>query len=80
MAWKEADENIGTIENVFVKPDWRKRGLASHLIIEGIRYLQKCNLDYIQLLVETKNESALKHYKSIGFEIRKEEKRYWINI
>ncbi|MDX8046192.1 GNAT family N-acetyltransferase [Gracilibacillus sp. S3-1-1] len=80
MAWKEADENIGTIENVFVKPDWRKCGLASHLIIEGIHHLQNCNLEYIQLLVETKNESALKLYKSIGFEIRKEEKRYWITI
>lgn len=32
MAWKESDENIGTIENVFVKPDWRNRGLAKHLI------------------------------------------------
>lgn len=27
MAWKETDENIGTIENVFAKPNWRKRGL-----------------------------------------------------
>lgn len=80
MAWKETNEDVGTIENVFVKPDWRKRGLASHLIIEGIRHLQNYDLDYIQLLVETKNESALKLYKSIGFEIKKEEKRYWITI
>jgi ribosomal protein S18 acetylase RimI-like enzyme len=80
MAWKETDENIGTIENVFVKPNWRKRGFASHLIIDGIRHLQNCNLEYVQLLVETKNESALKLYQSIGFEIKKEEKRFWINI
>ncbi|WP_194287361.1 GNAT family N-acetyltransferase [Gracilibacillus oryzae] len=80
MAWKETDESIGTIENVFVKPDWRKRGLASHLIIEGIRHLQDCNLKQVQLLVETKNESALKLYQSIGFEIEKEEKRFWIDI
>lgn len=80
MAWKEIDEEIGTIENVFVKPNWRKRGLANHLIKEGIRHLQKHNLDSIQLLVETKNESALKLYTSIGFEMRKEERRYWINI
>lgn len=38
MAWKESDENIGIIENVFVKPDWRSRGLAKHLITEGIRH------------------------------------------
>ncbi|WP_249871787.1 GNAT family N-acetyltransferase [Oceanobacillus saliphilus] len=81
MAWKETDENIGTIENVFVKPNWRNRRLAKHLITEGIRHLKNnCNLEYIQLLVETKNESALKLYKSIGFEFKKEERRYWINI
>ncbi|WP_042472620.1 GNAT family N-acetyltransferase [Bacillus ndiopicus] len=80
MAWKEQDQNIGIIENVFVKPDWRGHGLAKHLIIEGIRHLQKCDLDYIELLVETKNESALKLYQSIGFKIKKEEKRFWINI
>lgn len=80
MAWKEIDENIGTIENVFVKPEWRNRGLAKHLITEGIRHLKNRNLEYIQLPVETKNDSALNLYKSIGFEINKEEKRYWINI
>ncbi|WP_084309053.1 GNAT family N-acetyltransferase [Alkalihalobacterium bogoriense] len=68
------------MENVLVKLDWRSHGLAKHLITEGIRHLQKCNLDYMQLLVETKNESALKLYQSIGFEIIKEEKRFWINI
>ncbi|MBB4826002.1 ribosomal protein S18 acetylase RimI-like enzyme [Sporosarcina luteola] len=80
MAWKETDENKGVIENVFVKPNWRNHGLASHLIKEGIRYLQTCNLDYIQLLTETRNESALKLYKSIGFETMKEEKRYWLDL
>ncbi|QTD42998.1 N-acetyltransferase [Sporosarcina sp. Te-1] len=80
LAWQETDTNIGTIEDIFVTPDWRKRGIASHLITEGIRHLQNCNLERVQLLVETRNESALKLYQSIGFEIRKEEKRLWINI
>ena len=80
MVWKEKDENIGTIENVFVSPTWRNHGLASHLIVEGIHYLKNCNLDEVQLLVETKNQSGLKLYKSLGFEINKEEKRYSINL
>ncbi|GEN85984.1 GNAT family N-acetyltransferase [Oceanobacillus sojae] len=80
MAWKEKQEDIGTIENVFVKPHWRKYGLASYLISEGLHYLKSCNLSKVQLLVETENESALKLYRSLGFETIKEEKRYWIDL
>ncbi len=81
MAWIDIDDNKGIIENVFVKPEWRKQGLAKHLIIQGINHLNSFQyLKIIQLLVETKNESALNLYKNIGFEIEKEEKRYWINI
>lgn len=80
MAWKEKKEDIGIIENVFVKPGWRKLGLASHLITEGLHYLKSCNLSKVQLLVETENKSALKLYRSLGFETIKEERRYWIDL
>jgi predicted GNAT family acetyltransferase len=45
MAWTEIDENIGTIENVFVKPDWRNRGLAKHLIVKGTLHLKTAILN-----------------------------------
>ncbi|MBT2214923.1 GNAT family N-acetyltransferase [Virgibacillus dakarensis] len=80
LVWKVKNENIGTIEDVFVKPYWRRHGLAKHLITEGIRHLRNCNLEYAQLLVETKNQSALKLYKSLGFEVKKEERRYWVDL
>ncbi|WP_368901991.1 GNAT family N-acetyltransferase [Oceanobacillus oncorhynchi] len=80
MVWKEIQEDIGTIENVFVKPRWRNHGIASHLITEGLHYLKDCNLSKAQLLVETENESALKLYRSLSFETIKEERRYWIDL
>lgn len=72
----QEDEKTGSIEEVFVVPAWRKKGIATHLIRYGLRYLQEKGYTAARLSVLTKNEKALELYQSLGFTISGEEHRY----
>jgi ribosomal protein S18 acetylase RimI-like enzyme len=74
MAWEE--ETVGIIEDVFVRESWRKRGIAKHLLTEGLKYLKGLNLSYAQLSVLATNQTALSLYKAVGFIIENESIHY----
>ncbi|AWX54507.1 GNAT family N-acetyltransferase [Brevibacillus brevis] len=76
MAWQE--EKVGVVEDVFVQEPWRKRGLAKFLLTQALGYLKSHELKSAYLMVETTNETALSLYKSVGFEVDKEEIRYYM--
>ncbi|MBH0329934.1 acetyltransferase [Brevibacillus brevis] len=78
MAWREEDE--GVIEDVFVQEPWRKRGFAKFLLAKALEYLKSHELKSAHLMVETTNLSALSLYKSVGFEVEKEEIRYYTEL
>ncbi|MEN2767916.1 GNAT family N-acetyltransferase [Ornithinibacillus xuwenensis] len=78
MAWK--DEEIGVIEDVFVREAWRKQGIARFLLTKALLYLKEKGLGEAQLMVDTENEKALNLYKSVGFEVVEEEKRYFVEL
>lgn len=72
----QENEKSGSIEEVFVVPAWRKKGIATHLIRYGLQYLQEKGYTAARLSVQTKNEKALELYQSLGFTISGEEHRY----
>ncbi|MEW4369379.1 GNAT family N-acetyltransferase [Paenibacillus kandeliae] len=76
MVWKEEEE--GVIEDVWVRPDWRQRGIARYLLTEALMYLQQHGLHTVGLTALTDNDNALSLYQSVGFTIEKEEVRYGI--
>ncbi|WP_407676491.1 GNAT family N-acetyltransferase [Perspicuibacillus lycopersici] len=78
MAWKE--EEIGIIEDVFVRSNWRKRGIATYLLTTALIYLKERGLTTAQLMVDTVNETALRLYQSVGFEVVEKERRYYIDL
>ncbi|NRS49644.1 N-acetyltransferase [Brevibacillus sp. HB2.2] len=78
MAWREEDE--GVIEDVFVQEPWRKRGFAKFLLAKALEYLKSHELNSAYLMVETTNLSAMSLYKSVGFEVEKEEIRYYTEL
>ncbi|KMZ42666.1 MULTISPECIES: GNAT family N-acetyltransferase [Bacillales] len=78
MVWREEDE--GVIEDVFVQEPWRKRGFAKFLLAQALEYLKAHELKSAYLMVETTNLSALSLYKSVGFEVDKEEIRYYTEL
>jgi ribosomal protein S18 acetylase RimI-like enzyme len=78
MAWEE--DETGIIEDVFVKKQWRKKGIAKFLLTNALTYLKDKGLKEAKLMVDTKNENALTLYKSVGFQVMDEEKRFFIEL
>jgi ribosomal protein S18 acetylase RimI-like enzyme len=78
MSWRE--EDIGAIEDVFVRESWRKRGFAKYLLAQALSYLKSHGLENAQLEVEVTNNAALSLYESVGFYPKREEIRYFIDL
>lgn len=77
MAWQDS-EDTGTIEDLFVMPEWRNKGIARELLREACRYLKERGMSYAELSVLVDNETALNLYQSVGFETVEEEQRFWV--
>ncbi len=78
MAWQE--EEMGVIEDVFVKEQWRKQGIAQFLLTTALTYLKEKELKEAKLMVDTENDKALNLYKSVGFEVTEVEKRLFTEL
>ena len=72
MAYYEPDfeqneERVGYTEYVFVRPGWRRRGLARHLVTRGLHFLRERGLAYARLEVAARNEGAVGLYEALGY-------------
>lgn len=59
---------IGKLNFLYVKKPFRKKGVASKLYNEAIKIFKQMGIEYISLLVDAKNDTALSFYKKQGFE------------
>lgn len=64
--------HFGYISVVAVRPGFRRKGIATALILEAIRYLHSLGLSKIQIRVDVTNTPAIQVYKKLGFEIMSE--------
>lgn len=78
MAWRE--EDMGVIEDVFVRENWRRKGIATFLLTTALTYLKDIGLTKAMLMVDTENEKALQLYRSVGFNVIEEERRFFIEL
>lgn len=60
-------------ENIFVMPQWRKKGVASCLISKGLSHLAQQGAKYALLEVRANNIKALDIYKRMGYKILREQ-------
>jgi ribosomal protein S18 acetylase RimI-like enzyme len=60
---------LGLTEDVFVVPQWRRMGIAKHLITEGMRFLRKNGLKWAGLEAKESNHPAVELYQSLGYQI-----------
>jgi ribosomal protein S18 acetylase RimI-like enzyme len=72
LCWNEEQNRktgrkVGTIENVFVRDAWRRRGIASRMICKGFEYFKEHGLEFARLDMNSVNEPALKLYDSLSF-------------
>jgi ribosomal protein S18 acetylase RimI-like enzyme len=58
----------GSSEYIFVRPEWRRRGIARYLLAETLRYLKARDMVYASLEVLSQNARALALYESMGYE------------
>ncbi len=70
---EQNEERVGYTEYVFVRPGWRRQGLARHLVTRGLHFLKERGLAYARLEVAAHNEGAVGLYRSLGYERLHEE-------
>ena len=66
-------ENFGELNGLYVKKEFRKRGIGKELILSALSEIKE-HKDFARLSVTRKNEHAIKLYKDIGFRIIQESK------
>lgn len=59
----------GELENMFVVPQWRRRGVGKALIGELRRRMKAKGTDRIYVSAYAKNEDAIHFYDSCGFDL-----------
>lgn len=63
--------DVGSIQNVAVLPEFRRRGLGAALVQKALLGFQQAGIERVGLEVTAENCSALRLYKKNGFDILK---------
>ncbi|NHI93564.1 MAG: ribosomal-protein-alanine N-acetyltransferase [Candidatus Lokiarchaeota archaeon] len=69
----------GHVISIAIKPNFRKKGVGSHLINEIIRILEDNKATKLVLEVRTTNKMAIEFYERIGFKITTKLNKYYDN-
>lgn len=59
----------GETEFIFVRPQWRKRGIAAYLTAQALKHLKQQGGEAAFLEVSATNENALELYRRLGYEV-----------
>lgn len=62
-------ENVGFIDAVYVKNEYRKQGIATQLVEEFYKWCKSKDVKYVEVSSYIKNDDACNLYKKFGFEI-----------
>ena len=62
------NKEVGWINDIYVKKEYRKNGIAKRLIFEGIKEFRKKGFLEVSLNVYSTNKHAISLYKSLGFQ------------
>jgi ribosomal protein S18 acetylase RimI-like enzyme len=60
-------------EYVFVRPGWRRQGIAQYLIAEALQLLRARGMKAASLEVASWNTGARSLYERLGYQVRREE-------
>ena len=67
LAYRDEEDRWGVVDDVFVLPEWRRRGIARRLVGEGTKYLHGQGMEEVRLDVVQTNEPAISLYWSMGY-------------
>lgn len=57
------------VMGIAVKPEWRKKGIGKHLMDRAEDSCRDRGFPYLKLMVNSKNKTALRLYRRLGFEV-----------
>ncbi len=58
---------IGHIMAVYVVPAYRRRGIATALMKQALKWMKEHKIEYVNLNVDVQNDAAIAAYKAMGF-------------
>ncbi len=61
-------DDVAEIHEIFVHPEWQKKGIGTALMKKALDYAKERNRDVVELWVGVGNLKAIKFYKRFGFE------------
>ena len=61
------EKNIGEIDSLFIKEEYRKYGLGKKLVESSIEWLENSKCEKIKVGVAEGHESVFEFYKKLGF-------------
>lgn len=67
-------------EYIFVRANWRKRGIAAFLIYQGLMYLKEHGREAAYLEVKASNQQALDLYYRLGYQLIDETRLYVLDV
>ena len=62
----------GYLQRIAVDPGWQRRGLATRLISDGLRWARRWRARRVGVNTQKKNQGALRLYLELGFELQEE--------
>jgi len=65
----EVSELVGTLNDVYVLPEFRGKGIGKKLIVKSLHRLKTEGVKTVRLMVLTENEVAVQLYEKLGFKI-----------
>lgn len=60
-------KRIGMIDDAFIRPDYRRKGIGNKLFKELTRYFLDNKLNYVELSVDARNNVGIDAWKKFGF-------------
>lgn len=62
----------GFIDEAYVAPDFRRRGVGKMLLAAAEEWLAGCGMEHVELKVDVANDPSLGFWRDMGFETRVE--------
>lgn len=77
---RQIGRKAGFTEYIFVRANWRRRGIAAFLIYQGLIYLKEHGRKAAYLEVKASNQRALDLYYRLGYQLIGESRLYVLDL
>ena len=67
----EVTQIVGTIEDVYVLPEFRGKGIGKKLAAECLTKMKASSVKVVRLQVLAENKAAIKLYEKLGFKVNR---------